>query len=64
MDFVKNLGSLLIKLPGCERRLEANSVEISKSSRRLLQPGVQVRNLQTYNYNSIPPLEQMHVISY
>ena len=23
-----------------------------------------VRNLQTYNYNSIPPLEQMHVISY
>lgn len=41
MDFVKNPGSLLIKLPGCERRSEANSVEISKSSRRLLQPGVQ-----------------------
>ena len=41
MNFVKNPGSLLIKLPSCERRSEANSVEISKSSRRLLHPGVQ-----------------------
>jgi len=58
MDFVKNLGTLLVKLPGHERRSEANSVEISISSKRLLHLVYSDRNLQIYNDNLLPPLKQ------